>query len=211
MLVVASFMIGIIIFVAAFMGMRQAIGLGALNQPTLDWMVSHRTDPVTVLMKVITSIANPYFFAFFIGVFIIIWVFLKRELWRPILLACSMAVAASTSTLLKTVFMDARPPQINMIPAFEYDFSFPSGHTIGMAVFLLVLGYLIYSRNFSTQRLWAWIAVALGGTGLIACSRLYLGYHWLTDILASIGLALIILAIVIIADIIFERKYKDIK
>jgi membrane-associated phospholipid phosphatase len=198
-----SAVIGVIIFAISYVGMRQQIGLGNLNQPVLTWMINHRSGFVTEIAKLITSIANPLVFAFIVGVLIIAWAGLKKEVWRPAVLAGSIAVAAETSMLLKTVFMDIRPPHIDMVPAFEYDFSFPSGHTIGMAVFLLVLGYLIYSRRFSVGRFWAWIAIAVIGTGLVAFSRLYLGYHWLTDVVASVGLALIILAVVIVVDIVF--------
>jgi undecaprenyl-diphosphatase len=189
--------------------MKQRIGLGKLNQPILSWMVNHRSPVVTDIAKIVTSVANPYFFALIVGLIVISWIIIKHEIWRPVVLASAIAVAAITSTLLKTVFMDARPPQIDMIPAFEYDFSFPSGHTISMAVFLLVLGYFIYSRRYSVGKFWTWIAIAIIGTGLVAFSRLYLGYHWLTDVVASVGLALIILAIVIVVDTFFIRKYKS--
>ena len=117
-----------------------------------------------------------------------------------------MVIAAATSVILKSVIKDPRPPQLDMVPLFETDFSFPSGHTIGMAVFLFVLGYLIYSRHFSTMRFWVWIIIAVVGTGLIALSRLYLGYHWLTDVVASLGLALIILVIVIFVDLVVVKR-----
>lgn len=207
-LAVSSFVFGLILFFIAYIGMKQQIGLGKLNQPLITWIVNHRSDAVTNMAKIITSIANPYTFAVIVGFIVVAWIILKREIWRPIILACAVAVAAVTSTLLKMVFMDSRPLQIDMIPTFEYDFSFPSGHTIGMAVFLLVLGYLIYSRHYSIQKFWTWIFVAIVGTGLIGFSRLYLGYHWLTDVIASIGLALIILAIVIVVDSFYIRRNK---
>jgi len=200
-----SLLIGIIIFVFAYIGMEQQTGLGALNQPILSWMVGHRNVNITEIAKIITTIANPIVFASIVGVVVIIWAIVKREIWRPILLAGAMATAAATSIILKSVIKDARPPQIDMIPLFETDFSFPSGHTIGMAVFLFVLGYLIYSRHFSVLRFWVWIVIAIVGTNLIALSRLYLGYHWLTDVVASLGLALIILAMVIFVDLIFIK------
>ncbi len=203
-----SLVFGFIVFVFAYVGMKQQIGLGSYNYPILTWMIDHRTYAVTDMAKIITSIASPYVLAVIVGVTVIAFVIIKREIWRPIVIACSVAVAAATSTLLKLHFMDVRPPKIDMIPTFEYDFSFPSGHTISMAVFLLVVGYLIYSRKFSVERFWAWITIAVFGTGLIALSRLYLGYHWFTDVVASIGLAFIILAIVIVVDTIFIRRYK---
>jgi undecaprenyl-diphosphatase len=209
LLAATSFAIGIIIFIVSYAGMKQQIGLGKLNQPILSWMVGHRSPVVTDTAKIITSVASPYFFASIVGLIVICWIIIKHEIWRPVALAGAVAIAAITSTLLKTVFMDARPPQIDMIPAFEYDFSFPSGHTIGMAVFLLIAGYLIYSRHYSIGRFWTWITVAIIGTSLVAFSRLYLGYHWLTDVVASVGLALIILAIVIVVDTFFIQKYKS--
>lgn len=206
-LAAASFTFGVILFIIAYIGMRQQVGIGQLNQPILTWMVNHRSGVVSSLAKFITSIANPYIFAIIVALIVISWILLKREIWRPVVLTGAVGVAAGTSTLLKPIIMYSRPPQINMVPTFEYDFSFPSGHTISIAVLLLVLGYLIYSRKYSVQKFWTWIAVAIVGTGLIGFSRLYLGYHWLTDVVASAGLALIILAVVIVVDMFVVKRF----
>ena len=107
--------------------------------------------------------------------------------------------------------MNDRPSQINMIQPFETDFSFPSGHTIGTVVFLLVIGYLLYSRHFSGGKLIGWIILAFFGTAVIAISRLYLGYHWLTDVVASVGLGLIILAVIIIIDKIVTNCFRKLE
>jgi undecaprenyl-diphosphatase len=203
-----SALIGVAIFATSYIGMKQTVGLGRLNQLLLSWTVSHRNGFLTEIAKIITSIANPLPFAFLVCALVVVWAILKREIWRPTVLVGSIAVAAGTSALLKIVFMNARPPQIDMIPAFEYDFSFPSGHTIGMAVFLLVMGYLIYSRAFSSVKFWGWMAIAAIGTILVALSRLYLGYHWLTDVTASVGLAFLILAIVVIIDFAYVKRVK---
>lgn len=207
-IVIISLLLGFGLFVIAYIGMDDTTGIGIFNQPILSWMINHRESNITSIAKITTTIANPIVFASIVGFVVIIWAIIRHEIWRPVLLASAMAIAATTSVILKSVIRDARPPQIDMVPMFETDFSFPSGHTIGMAVFMLVIGYLIYSRNFCTIRFWIWIIIALIGTGLIALSRLYLGYHWLTDIIASLGLGLIILAIVIIVDTIFIRRRK---
>ena len=107
--------------------------------------------------------------------------------------------------------MNGRPAQINMIAPFEMDYSFPSGHTISVIVCLLVLGYLIYSRHYSSGRFFGWAIITIIGTAIVAISRLYLGYHWLTDVVASIGLGFIILALVIFIDRIFVSRFKKLE
>lgn len=204
-MVLLSLTIGILVFVIAYIGMHLKTGLGVFNQPILTWMVDHRNPIITEIAKIITSTASPVYLVMAIGIGVTAWVIIKREVWRPLLLVGSMGLTVATSTILKLVFMDARPPQINMVPMFEMDYSFPSGHTISIFVLLLVLGYLIYSRQFSAKRFIGWGLLTITGTGLIALSRLYLGYHWLTDVVASVGLGLMIFSIVIIIDLIFNR------
>lgn len=207
--VLCSLAIGIILFTLAYLGMRQNIGLGQYNQPVLDWMLNHRAESITTIAKFVTNIASPFYLAILTAVIIIGWIAIKREIWRPILLGLSVAVSATASYVLKLMIMDARPPITNMVPAFELDYSFPSGHTISIVVLLLILGYLIYSRHFSFPRLMVWGLVTIAMGSLIGLSRLYLGYHWLTDVIASAGLGFIILAVFISIDIFVTRKFLD--
>lgn len=63
--------------------------------------------------------------------------------------------------------------------------SFPSGHAMGSAVTFLTLGVLIV-RTERKARLKAYaLAVAVGLTLLVGFSRVYLGVHWPTDVLAG--------------------------
>ena len=210
-LAIISLLFGIIIFVFAYIGMRQNTGIGVFNQPVLSWMISSRDPQVTTVMKLITEIANPIVFAIIIFIGVGSAALIKREVWRPFLLICSTIFAAIVSTLLKIITTNSRPPQIDMIMPFEIDYSFPSGHTIGVLVFLLVLSYLIYSRNSSFKRFFNWNIITIIGVGMVAVSRLYLGYHWLTDVVASIGLGFIILALVIFIDRIVISRFKQLE
>lgn len=199
-LAIASLGLGIFIFVMACYGMYTNTGLGSYNQPVLSWMIEHRQTQVIAVMAAVTTAANLQIYGTAVSIMAIIWSIVKHEIWRPLVFTISIAIAAITATEIKLATMNARPSQLFMMAPFELDYSFPSGHTIVVAVCLLVLGYLIYSRHYNIGQFIYWLVITILGIGLIATSRLYLGYHWFTDIAGSIGLSLIIFALVILVD-----------
>jgi len=107
-------------------------------------------------------------------------------------------VEASSSLVevLKVGIGRARPPMEGMLGPPVFDYSFPSGHTASSTV-LCVLGALMLAlaeRWSSTRRL----LMATGGcliAALIGWSRVYLGYHWLTDVVGAWLLAMTLTSI----------------
>ena len=87
-----------------------------------------------------------------------------------------------------------------MLFGIDHTFSFPSGHVLGACDFLLVGTFLIFSRRRKTRATVLGFVGAGVGIVLASVSRLYLGYHWLTDTLASFSLSLLILGGVIALD-----------
>jgi undecaprenyl-diphosphatase len=65
-------------------------------------------------------------------------------------------------------------------------FSFPSGHVMA-AIALYGLAPLVVGLFTRSRRVW-WLAVAISGAviGSVAASRVYLGVHWLSDVLGSL-------------------------
>jgi undecaprenyl-diphosphatase len=71
---------------------------------------------------------------------------------------------------------------------------------LGAADFLLITAFLVFSRR---KHIWPAVfgfAAAAVGIFFAAISRLYLGYHWVSDAFASVSLSLVILGAVIAID-----------
>lgn len=93
---------------------------------------------------------------------------------------------------LKNATALARPAIVEHPPA---SYSFPSGHTAITIVFMGTL-LLLVRNNLSVQGYRIGLIVCSAVCTLVACSRLYLGVHWISDIIAGICLGLMILAAV---------------
>jgi undecaprenyl-diphosphatase len=87
-----------------------------------------------------------------------------------------------------------------MLFGADRTFSFPSGHVLGTSDFLLVLAFLIASRRQNPRFTAAAVALAVIGILAQVASRLYLGYHWISDTTASMALSLIVVGTVIAID-----------
>jgi undecaprenyl-diphosphatase len=87
-----------------------------------------------------------------------------------------------------------------MLFGADNTFAFPSGHVLGACDFLLLTTYLIFSRRRNPKTAVIGFAVAGVGIFLAAVSRLYLGYHWTSDALASLAISFVILGAVIALD-----------
>ncbi len=111
-------------------------------------------------------------------------------LWRskkPILIytyCVTLAGSAFFVFVLKLAFHQIRPHVFVPLVA-ETNFSFPSGHALMSFTFWGFLGWYLVSLNH--RQLWRWLlaVVFLGIAGSVALSRLYLGVHWPTDVLAG--------------------------
>ena len=104
--------------------------------------------------------------------------------WRPGVTA--LVVAALTVLgrfLLSLLVREPRPAELfRAVPVGG--FSFPSGHTVTSAV---VAGALAYLLGHLLRPRWSGLAAVVLGlwAALVGLSRVYLGVHWLTDVVAG--------------------------
>ena len=101
-----------------------------------------------------------------------------------LLVLISVAGGAGVSSLLKLGFDRPRPDLVAHLVEVQ-TLSFPSGHAMVSAVTYLTLGALL-AQVQGRRRLKAYIlGVAVVLTLLIGISRIYLGVHWPTDVVAG--------------------------
>lgn len=140
------------------------------------WLhLSLLSDPSALIMTVVL-----------IGLWLVTHGQSKHLIW----LVASLVLALSCIFALQQ-WLQVSPPA-SMIGR-TLNFSLPSGAITGFAL-LVGLGCITYCQHARQQRQ----LVQLASTGLIvaaALAKLFLGFHWLTDIVASLGLALLLLSI----------------
>jgi len=196
--------IGLALMLLVSVDIHDNTGLATLDAPTLGWFSTHRSEWLTATMHVLTTLVSAELLLVVAAIVAGVWYWRKRERWRPLLFLVSFASSIATAWLIKSFVTRLRPLPDTMLPPLETGYSLPSIHTFGAAMFVLILGYLLYSRQ--RKGLWPWILAAGILTAIAGVTRLYLGYHWLTDLVASVGLALIALAIVIVIDTYWQSK-----
>lgn len=162
------------------------------------WLHDHATPRLTSFFDTVTLLGN---LATLVAVVVVAGVFLWRKGWiADLVLLVVAAVGAEVITVgLKQGFQRERPFFADPL-ATESTFSFPSGHaSVSLAVYG-TLGY-IAARHLRTRRAQVFALVSAAALVLlIGFSRLYLGVHFLSDVIAgySIALAWVALCVVLL-------------
>lgn len=201
--------IGFSIFEFAYILKIKSTFFGVSNQAVLDFFVKLRSNKLTDIFMFITNLVSPTNTIIAVGLITIFWIITKKETIRPLLFGGTVFVAAGVSYVLKELFKNSRPPEAMMISPFELDYSFPSGHTLCILVLALAVGYLIYTKSHNIKHFIKWMMIGFITSFIIAVSRLYLGYHWMSDIIASIGLSLVVVGLMIIVDTLIKKITKN--
>ncbi|WP_084079249.1 phosphatase PAP2 family protein [Demequina sp. NBRC 110057] len=172
-----------------------------IDEPLIQWFSEHRTAWVTTTMTAITTVFGPVVLPILVAVGAGVWGWRSRR-WRdPLLLVGAMLVATGITSVAKLLVGRARPADdVQVVPGLEESFSFPSGHTTGAATLVLVTGYLLWRRRRTRRFLAGWAVASVLIIGAVALTRMYLGYHFLSDVLAGACVGLFTLGLVVTLD-----------
>ena len=158
--------------------------LGTFDRVIGESIRGFATPSLTRIAIIITNIGSAYIeigLMFVVGAFLF---FRFKHTWETVLLVISLSGAWLLNTILKELFHRARPDIVHLVKAGGY--SFPSGHAMVAAAFYSVIGYLLWLnlRNRSKPS-WYVVVFTIGLISAIGISRIYLGVHFASDVIAG--------------------------
>lgn len=164
--------------------------LHQFDQGVMTLIQEHRQKALDSAVVVITRLGD-FKTQLFLGALLTLLLMVARQ-WRHALFAGGALVGTAVANgTLKWLFARARP-EVLSDPLTTY--SMPSGHSSASFAFFLTLAILAGRGQPPRMRL-TWVTLACLPALAIALSRVYLGVHWPTDVLAGALLASCICAL----------------
>lgn len=165
---------------------ENVVNAGALtivDQEIAQWLHAHSTIMLTQCLLIITHLHDPLVLSPVAGIITLYYIWKKR--WYAALSVFLVVQGAMLLNLLaKHSFQRVRPtfddPLITLAT-----YSFPSGHVVASAVFYGTLAAFLISQKPALCRAVYIFPIAVAMVILVAFSRMYLGAHYLSDVLAA--------------------------
>lgn len=174
-----------------------------------NYIYGFRSPLITTIMICFTFLGSTLFLFFLSGISTL-YLFTKRKK-DAIIYFVILYSGVILNLILKFTFQRPRPHHLPLI--YEDSFSFPSGHAMNGFVFYTALSYFILRETKNTTTAIFVSTISLIIILCIGLSRIYLGVHYPSDVIAGYitGFLWFISAILFEKTVIFERLYKRTK
>lgn len=191
--------IGILIF-ATIVVMLLTNNVTSLDNSIYNIIISSKSDVMTMFMTVITMMCNTEF----IIVATLLLVLLIKNKKIGGMIASNVVLCSVINTIIKHIFLRPRPVGIKLIEQGGY--SFPSGHSMMAVAFYGLLIYIIWNTKW--RNVWKIFTTTLLVILilLIGISRIYVGVHFASDVIAGLSISLSYLIIFI--ELLYKRVIK---
>jgi undecaprenyl-diphosphatase len=186
------------LFLLVAEGVARAGSLVSRDQAVLGWFIDHRTDAWIRVAKLISTIGS---FTVLLILSAVVGLWLLSRGWRsvlPVAPAVALALGGLASTVAKAHYGRDRPP--TELHATRVTLAaFPSGHATDAAAFFLSAAFVLALTVAPRRTIQALLVV--GGllcAGLVGLSRLVLGVHWLSDVVAGWALGTTVAIVMVV-------------
>ena len=149
----------------------EALYAGDDRARVLDDLLEVLTAPGTTLVRVLLFLPA------------VVWLAVRRAWWTALWVSIAIVLVAPLTELLKNAFGRVRP-DFDVGGARYESLSFPSGHSSGIATLVTVALLLAWPVLRPAARRW-WLALGIGLVVLVGLTRMWLGVHFLSDVLGG--------------------------
>ncbi|WP_017258171.1 phosphatase PAP2 family protein [Pedobacter arcticus] len=172
--------------IICFYGLTEELAeddLKVFDNVIINNIVAFRSPVISQIMLSATFIGNLVGYLLIIPILTIFFVIRKN--WRLSLeITIVLLLSSGLNIILKNTIERQRPPEAGHLVFAEF-YSFPSGHAMSAITFY---GFIVYLSFILIKKTWlkyGIILLCILITGLIGVSRVYLGVHYPSDILAG--------------------------
>jgi membrane-associated phospholipid phosphatase len=155
----------------------------ALDANLATWLHAHGTPTMTRTMRVVSWLHGIAAIGVLGVLFALFLAWRRQRDWLLVLVLC-LPAGMLLNSLLKLAFARVRPHFDDPLVVLS-TWSFPSGHVAGATLFYGVLACYLVARSRGRGERIAIVAAAGLMVALVAASRMYLGAHWFSDVLAA--------------------------
>jgi undecaprenyl-diphosphatase len=187
-------------------------GVAGLDQPLLNFAIGLRSPVVDGVVTGYTHIAGPIGMPIIAAAALLI-LSIHRRSWTPAILIAAAGGGSLLMTIAgKGLVGRVRPDLSEAVPPYEHSPSFPSGHSLNAVVIAGIIAYLLILRQHSTRARVVTVTIAAVFAITVGLSRVFLGHHWFTDVVAGWTLGALWLAMVITAHRLYltvRKRHQD--
>ena len=160
----------------------------AFDDAVIRWMGAHHTHGLDTIMVEVTALGTGTVVMMIVAVAALFLVLTSHK-YSAILLLASTAGGIVLNGVLKLGFNRPRPaiflPEVHTVSS-----SFPSGHAMSAAIVYSTVAYLAARLHKRRWARWLVMTTAFVVIALISISRLYLGVHYPSDVVAGLAIGL---------------------
>jgi membrane-associated phospholipid phosphatase len=172
-------------FTAILEDVLEGDGIAGIDQPATGWLATHRDVCLTTTLRVVTESGGPLGLAALtvLTCAVVVW---RCRSWPPVVLALVGVSGSALVIFTAKVLVIRNRPHLSFAVIAEDGYSFPSGHAAGTAAIALLCAWMLTRWLITswTGRVIVW-TMAIGLASVIGFSRVYLGVHYVSDVLAG--------------------------
>ncbi len=189
---VVALLLGFVVVAAVAVGFTEVLddvlegdGITGIDQPAARWLATHRDLWLTTTLRVVTAGGDPPFLTA-LALSISVAAAWRCGSWRPVVLALVGGGGMGLVLFTAKALVGRQRPPLPFAAVAADGYSFPSGHATGTATIMVLSAWMLTRWLITgwTARVIVW-AMAIGSALVIGYSRVYLGVHYVSDVLAG--------------------------